>query len=307
MTGLYVDGSSHYVAGPGQDGTFSWDAATASSAPQILEVQWNNLLKDLAARHTWDSAVPVDLLGYSRGAAIARHFGNQIATQMRNGRFWGRDDNMGTVTACIDPRFIGLFDTVAQFGLLGLDDTLYDLSIAAEWAWVAHAVALNERRWLFPLTTLGAGHNTVEAPFLGAHGDIGGGYLIQDGQEENGGDLSNVALNWMTWQAHAAGVTLDSLSPARQHVNHPVLHDERSAMARYTVNGDRAVYGPQGERVESNQDDMSVLGRRARNEVEAYVNRAKNWLLTAGNAVGTVDMKGYSGWLWRTLGMDFGG
>src|SRR3546814_15417864 len=79
----------------------------------------------------------------------------------------------------IDMRFMGLFDTVAQFGPLGARTSNYDLTVAQGWQWVAHAVALHEHRWTFPLTlALDAdGHNVVEAPFIGAHADIGGGSL----------------------------------------------------------------------------------------------------------------------------------
>src|SRR3546814_9622127 len=61
-------------------------------------------------------------------------------------------------------RFMGLFDTVAQFGPLGARTSNYDLTVAQGWQWVAHAVALHEHRWTFPLTlALDAdGHNVVE-------------------------------------------------------------------------------------------------------------------------------------------------
>src|SRR3546814_13940027 len=71
---------------------------------------------------------------------------------------------------------MGLFDTVAPFGLLGAQNANYDLTIAAAWEWVAHAVALHERRWLFPLTsTDNGGGNIIEAPIIGAHPHLGGG------------------------------------------------------------------------------------------------------------------------------------
>src|SRR3546814_6497902 len=95
-------------------------------------------------------------------------------------------------------RFMGLFDTVAQFGPLGARTSNYDLTVAQGWQWVAHAVALHEHRWTFPLTlALDAdGHNVVEAPFIGAHADIGGGSLqAPDGQPDTRGDLADVALD----------------------------------------------------------------------------------------------------------------
>src|SRR3546814_9446333 len=80
---------------------------------------------------------------------------------------------------------MGLFDTVAQFGLLGAQNANYELTIAAAWEWVAHAVALHERRWLFPLTsTDNGGGNIIEAPFIGAHADIGGGITVKEDRSE---------------------------------------------------------------------------------------------------------------------------
>src|SRR5699024_308645 len=121
--------------------------------------------------------IPIDIIGYSRGAALAREFANRILQQVNQGLFAYNHPLRGVISACVDLRFMGLFDTVSQFGLIGLDDGQYDFSIASEWAWVAHAVALQERRWLFPLTraTASSQSNVIEAPFIGAHADIGGG------------------------------------------------------------------------------------------------------------------------------------
>src|SRR5690606_38323256 len=104
----YAGGTIHYQPGPAADGS-PWDAATAGSAPYILALQWERLLADLAAARWAAGPVPIDLLGYSRVAALARHFANQIADQVRNGRFWTRDALLGVVTACVDLRFMGLF------------------------------------------------------------------------------------------------------------------------------------------------------------------------------------------------------
>src|SRR3546814_12760496 len=96
---------------------------------------------------------------------------------------------------------MGLFDTVAQFGLLGAQNANYDLTIAAAWEWVAHAVALHERRWLFPLTsTDNGGGNIIEAPFIGAHADIGGGIAVnEDGRASSRGDLAGGPPKRMLW------------------------------------------------------------------------------------------------------------
>src|SRR3546814_20653251 len=89
------------------------------------------------------------------------------------------------------------------------------LTVAQGWQWVAHAVALHEHRWTFPLTlALDAdGHNVVEAPFIGAHADIGGGSMqAPDGQPDTRGDLTDVDLNWMVGQAGDAMAGFDPVT-----------------------------------------------------------------------------------------------
>jgi RHS repeat-associated protein len=317
MSGWYADGSTHYHRGPGFASPRLWDAATAGSAHDIVDAQWNALLRDMAAGrerrpHAAPACcppagrVPIDLIGYSRGAALAMHFSNRIADHYRAGRFWARDPVMGTVTACADLRFMGLFDTVAQFGVLGDDNRHYNLAVAAEWRWVAHAVALNERRWLFPLSATPDGaRNVITAPFIGAHGDIGGGYLIEPQDAESarpGGDLSDVALAWMLKQAGHAGAAFHTPPEAFQRVDNPVMHDERSARDRHPSR-DRPVLDGAGDRLMDAQGQHPDHGDRTRAEVEAFIRRVDNWTRRDDLAVGTVDMDGYRRWLKRTLGL----
>jgi len=301
LSRVYADGAAYYEPGPGTSGARDWDAATGASGYGIVLNQWDRLLAALHARAPASTGVPVDLLGFSRGAALARDFGARLAAHLRNGRFWVRDDGLGVVTACMDLRFMGLFDTVAQFGLLGSGDRAYDLASVSAWDWVAHAVALNERRWLFPLTVLATPEagNVVEAPFLGAHADIGGGYLNEPG----GGDLSDVALNWMLWQARAAGAAFGDLAPEQARVSRPLLHDERSPALRSVQNGDRRVDGPDGRKLLDYQDDHRRYGSETRRQVEAFVARAPGWISAGGNVAGTVDMRAYGRWLEDVLGM----
>lgn len=303
----YAGGTIHYQPGPAADGS-PWDAATAGSAPYILALQWERLLADLAAARWAAGPVPIDLLGYSRGAALARHFANQIADQVRNGRFWTRDALLGVVTACVDLRFMGLFDTVAQFGILGSGNAAYDFTVSDAWHWVAHAVALHELRWLFPLVSLegSPGGNFVEAPFVGAHGDIGGGYLAEAGTPAgDSGDLSDVALNWMHWQARTAGVPLEELPPEAQRVDQPVLHDPRPAGQRNDAmlpGGDRRIDDASGATLVRRQHNHPRYGQQARQATESFIDRLPGWMTADPTAVGVVDMQAYRQWLAREVG-----
>ncbi len=99
--------------------------------------------------------VTVDLFGFSRGAAAARHCANQLA------RLPG-----------VQVGFIGLFDTVAAVaGAVKLNLHLDP----ARFRQVVQLVARDEYREHFALTHLGPGHTELEVP--GAHSDLGGGYL----------------------------------------------------------------------------------------------------------------------------------
>ncbi|CAM3610699.1 hypothetical protein BOSP111201_15705 [Bordetella sputigena] len=309
MRGWYRDGAIFYHRGPGFASPRWVDSATGGSSPTILETQWAALLRQLSWNGRAD--VAIDLLGYSRGAALALHFSNMIADHHRNGRFWTHDPVLGTVTACVDLRFIGLFDTVAQFGFLGSRDGDYNLAASAEWRWIAHAIALHERRALFPLIVqaegTGAGNGTtVTASFIGAHGDIGGGYLPRGADAETarpGGDLSDVALAWMLKQAGLAGAAFVPPPEAFQRVDNPIVHDERGRRARAN-NEDRAVGAAAGGRRPRRQGLHPDYGDATRAEVEAFIRRVDGWAHGGNSVVGTVDMAGYREWLRRTLDLD---
>src|SRR5690606_19269332 len=69
-------GDAHYHSGPGNSLFLDWDAVVAWRAGRILENQWQALLTALE-HHPDSSVVPIDIIGFSRGAALARHFGNR--------------------------------------------------------------------------------------------------------------------------------------------------------------------------------------------------------------------------------------
>ncbi len=133
----------------------------------------------------------LDIFGFSRGAAAARHFANQVLQRAsgplgalhRHGKFtpapdfeWDRD---------LIINFIGLFDTVAAIG--GWEDWAdpsdamnggIDLHLAPDAArQVVHLVARDEHRLNFALNRVSSPHREIVLP--GAHSDLGGGYLPQ--------------------------------------------------------------------------------------------------------------------------------
>jgi len=310
----YQDGPMYYHGGPGSPYTLTRDAITAFSAPRILETQWLNFLVALKQsnrspwlRDTKTGAVPIDVVGFSRGAALARHFGNMIAAQTYHGRFSYHHATLGLVSACVDLRFMGLLDTVAQFGLNGIQNRDYDFSVAEVWRWVSHAVALHEYRTLFPLSSIHTSPNmhVTEAPFIGAHGDIGGGNLLDPKDASRRGDLANVALNWLWWQAQAAGVAIKPLQDEDQSVsdavvNSPLYLNQGSLLSQ----ADRGVLDAQGGLLHLHQRDAAHIGHIQRQTVKPLIHIGQQ----RDHQVGyMVDMNGYRAWLQQELGWNADG
>ncbi|AGA84743.1 PAAR domain-containing protein [Stutzerimonas stutzeri] len=135
-------------------------------------------------------ALEFDIFGFSRGAAAARHFANEVlkanggvlAELLRPGQFGLSEDFEWSGQACIN--FIGLFDTVAAV----VDPMGWDFSPADHLnrginlylppgcaRKVIQLTARDEMRWNFALNSVAPHHQEIALP--GAHSDIGGGYL----------------------------------------------------------------------------------------------------------------------------------
>ncbi len=133
----------------------------------------------------------VDIVGFSRGAAMAREFAHRLHD----------------LSPCFKIRWLGLFDTVASFGLGGNDvDLGYRLGLPDNVQRAFHIVAVHEQRYFFPLASIKTGStgtalskNFEEVLMPGVHSDIGGGY-----REHRG--LANAALIRMHTDGVAHGV-----------------------------------------------------------------------------------------------------
>ena len=165
-----------------------------------------------------DSNIKIDIVGFSRGAAIA----NEIATELQ------KNGCPGPWHAWIDyppVRFLGLFDAV------------YSFPRYVSWAWndetipsnvqnAAHAFASNETRITFrPAILQPSSPNTHlnEQWFPGRHSDIGGTF-----------DMNQVigirTLRWMIERAMAAGVQMDDKGlPSVQQIEDFIRTHPRAA------------------------------------------------------------------------------
>ena len=141
----------------------------------------------------------IDVIGFSRGAAIALDFVNKVNRD-------GIQQDGKVVEAHPPIRFLGLFDTVAAFGVANLGFIFaranigHDLDLPQNVRSCFHAMALDEKRPQFVVTRV---KGAYEVWFRGVHSDIGGG---------NGNEgLNNITLQWMAHKAAGVGISLAAL------------------------------------------------------------------------------------------------
>jgi len=147
-----------------------------------------------------DDAV-IDVVGFSRGAALALDFVNEIA----KGKVKLKDGQVPTV------RFLGLWDCVPSFGVpISPLNIGWDLDLPTNVKRCFHALALDERRGNFHLhrpKVLGGEQKgrLTEVWFRGVHSDVGG----NGAKEQPPRGLASIALNWMFVNAQACGLEFD--------------------------------------------------------------------------------------------------
>lgn len=172
-----------------------------------LVAQAINSFKDANTELTL-AGLELDIFGFSRGAAAARHFANQVLK--RDQGPLGVLQQAGKLMLPssfnwqegVSINFIGLFDTVAAVG--GWDDWgnpkdavngSIDLHLSAEAArHVVHLVARDEYRSNFALNQVLPVHREIVLP--GAHSDLGGGYQPEALERVY---LTRPRSNWVSW------------------------------------------------------------------------------------------------------------
>ncbi len=270
------------------------DKLFANMAPYMLNMQWMQLIEELSKITTYGPLVEnthnIDLSGFSRGAALASIFANKIYEYTNFGYFeytakW-LPPGQQQIKACVNLRFVGLFDTVHQLGALGKDNQHFDYTASPAWSTFAHAIALNEHRKIMPLTRFKDKRttNVYEQGFLGNHSDIGGSIFPKDLTASSNpmrgsyGDLGNIPLNWMYDMALEVEMDLkplDSLSQWQLHtLQNPLLHlnsqDETVNTSSRWLGFDRRIYSATGEN-QGLQSRHKELGASLRKEHVAFV------------------------------------
>ncbi len=145
------------------------------------------------------------IIGYSRGAATARLFAEKIHHDYKK-----LNDQYGKPLKKRPPiHFLGLFDTVASFGIPTNNfEWGFKAHILLTVQNTVHAMALCERTKGFGLDRA-YGRNVSETWFLGGHGDIGGNAEIIDpasGARKRNNGRTNITLLYMLKKAKSCGV-----------------------------------------------------------------------------------------------------
>ena len=153
----------------------------------------------------------IDIIGYSRGAAIARMFVETI----RENYDQIQDSKGNSLKSPPTIRFLGLFDTVASFGIPWTEsEHNFTPKIPPFVINTYHAMALDESRETFGIERcFGDRENITEVWFRGGHGDIGGNAVIESrGIHTTNRSRSDISLNWMLSKASACGLPIKTKS-----------------------------------------------------------------------------------------------
>lgn len=195
-----------------------------------------------SSRNPKIDSIVFDVFGFSRGAAEARSFLNQLRRHFCDVRGFYCGVPMRV-------RFLGLFDTVVSVGYADSvpgpvtghqgwgDESLMTIPDPGEVEQCVHLVAAHEARHSFPADLARRPHayqrNCLEVVYPGMHSDVGGGYglysqgkgtYFSNGRVANtqADKLSQIPLNDMYERAVAAGVPLRS----REEIDRAGLKDD---------------------------------------------------------------------------------
>ena len=170
-------------------------------------------IKDLAKaleRHGLITIINLSIFGFSRGAALARAFSNEMLKQTS----CGSDGILRYNGVPIRFNFMGLFDTVASFGVAAKNVDMpfdeKDLVVSPMVERCVHYVAAHELRFSFPVDLIRKDGklmpNWTETVYPGAHSDVGGGY--EPVCQEISNNYARIPMRDMMLEAVKSGVRL---------------------------------------------------------------------------------------------------
>ncbi|MEM7360780.1 MAG: DUF2235 domain-containing protein [Pseudomonadota bacterium] len=214
---VLYDGHKEYVNGVGSRkgflglGKYIGGATGAGKKKRIKE-------QFAALKSNYRTDPVIDIVGYSRGAAIARMFIDHIDEHFKE-----IEDIEGPLKVPPPVRFLGLFDTVGSFGVPWTDNEHgFKREIPKFVENTFHAMAIDETRETFGIERcIGDREKITEVWFRGGHGDIGGNATYTSrGEILSNRVRSNIALRWMYDKAKACGIEMKDWSIVEQSEDH---------------------------------------------------------------------------------------
>lgn len=136
-------------------------------------------VNEVVGKHRLIKMINISYLGFSRGAALARAFSNRVIRVCKK-----EEGSLRFEGYPIRFNFLGVFDTVASFGVPAKNVRLpfeeRELIVSPLIERCVHYVAANEVRMAFPVDLIRKNGKLagewVERVYPGVHSDIGGGY-----------------------------------------------------------------------------------------------------------------------------------
>ena len=163
----------------------------------------------------------IDIVGYSRGAAIARVFADKTFQDYKK----LLTQKSERLTEPPEIRFVGLFDTVASFGNpFNNNELIFQEHLPRTVKNTFHAMSLDVNKKGFGLDRA-YGENVLEVWFRGGHGDIGGNSVFESQPNRS---RSNITLNFMLKKAIAVGIELSEDFNYPFDINAPIVIDNNS-------------------------------------------------------------------------------
>ncbi|WP_167389657.1 phospholipase effector Tle1 domain-containing protein [Janthinobacterium svalbardensis] len=177
--------------------------------------------------HGLITIINLSIFGFSRGAALARAFSNDMLKACTT----GKDGQLRYKGVPIRFNFMGLFDTVASFGLpaLNVDTPFSEKNLVVPHAVerCVHYVAAHELRFSFPVDLIRKNgalkSGWTETVYPGAHSDVGGGYEPKNQNILN--SYARIPMRDMMREAVKSGVRLVDYDDI--HKSSKVIFEER--------------------------------------------------------------------------------
>lgn len=179
-------------------------------------------------KHRLIKMINISFFGFSRGAALARAFSNRVIKGCK-----ANGDQLEYQGYPVRFNFMGVFDTVASFGVPAKNATLpwqeRDLIVSPKIERCVHLISAHEVRFAFPVDLIRkngklAG-NWVEKTYPGVHTDVGGGYAPFDQEINN--NAARIPMREMMSESLANGVRMIGYNTLAKDKDSAAIFKER--------------------------------------------------------------------------------